>query len=542
MVEFVYELFFVLAAGAVGGIVCKRLGFSMPVGYLLAGAIIGRGGLGLVGGDIEELEHLAHVGALLLLFAIGIEFSLEELARLSRYFFIGGSIQMTLVAVPVTITCLMFGVSWQATVLIAAATAFSSTILVFRALAEWGEIASHQGRRAIGVLLFQDVALVPVMLLVPLLIGHDEGPRIWAYLLLAVNSVLFVVAVLVLRKVFAAWVVPMLSQLRSIELVTLFGLIVLVGFCLGAAEAGLPPALGAFAAGLALSGNRLTGQLDALILPYRESFGAVFFVSLGTLLDPDVLIREPLLLAGALLAVLVLKTAAAAVALWAAGLRWPAALGMGLGLAQLGELSFMILSEGMHANLVSTTAYNRILFLAVGTLILTPPLLKTGLRWARHAEPPDQKDRSHRGHLEPTPVEAIVIGLGPIGQQAASRLEIMGIDVCLIDLSPVNLYFYTQQGFRTIVGDARETDVLRRAHADHARLAIISVPDDNVARQIVQTLRALNPTCTLIVRCRFQAHAPGLRKAGASTVISEEAEAMVTLLRLLERTTPNRPD
>jgi len=540
MVEFVYDLFFVLAAGAIGGIACKRLGFSMPVGYLLAGAIIGRGGLGLVAGDVKELEHLAHVGALLLLFAIGIEFSLEELARLSRYFFIGGSLQMTLVGVPVTIACLMFGVSWQATLLIAAATAFSSTVLVFRALAEWGETASHQGRRAIGVLLFQDVALVPVMLLVPLLSDRDEGPRIWAYLLLAVNSVLFVVAVLLLRKVFAAWVVPLLSRLRSIELVTLFGLIVLVGFCLGAAEAGLPPALGAFAAGLALSGNRLTGQLDALILPYRESFGAVFFVSLGTLLDPDILIQEPLLLAAALLAVLVLKTAAAAVALWASGLRWPAALGMGLGLAQLGELSFMILSEGMHADLVSTAAYNRMLFLAVGTLILTPPLLKIGLRRAQqHAQPADQ---THRGHLDPMLTEAIVIGLGPIGKQATSRLEIMGIDVCLIDLSPVNLYFYTQQGFRTVTGDARQADVLRRAHADHARLAIISVPDDNVARQIVQAFRALNPTCTLIVRCRYQVHTPGLTKAGASTVISEEAEAMATLLRLLEHTTPNLPD
>ena len=138
--------------------------------------------------------------------------------------------------------------------------------------------------------------------------------------------------------------------------------------------------------------------------------------------------------------------------------------------------------------------------------------------------------------------EAIVIGLGPIGKQATSRLEIMGIDVCLIDLSPVNLYFYTQQGFRTVTGDARQTDVLRRAHADHARLAIISVPDDNVARQIVQAFRALNPTCTLIVRCRYQVHTPGLTKAGTSTVISEEAEAMATLLRLLEHTTPNLPD
>jgi CPA2 family monovalent cation:H+ antiporter-2 len=375
-------------------------------------------------------------------------------------------------------------------------------------------------------------------LLVPLLAGDEQVRQAWAYLLLAVNSILFVTAVLVIRKAIGSWVVPMLGRLRSIELATLFTLIVLVGFCLGAVEAGLPPALGAFAAGLALSGNRMTGQLDALILPYRESFGAVFFVSLGTLLDPEILIQEPLLLAATLLAVLVVKTAAAAVALWAGGLRWPAALGMGLGLAQLGELSFMILSEGMHANLVSAAAYNRMLFLAVGTLILTPPLLKIGLRLAQHPEPDDRTRGSRRGHLEPTPAEALVIGLGPIGRQAASRLEIMGIDVCLIDLSPVNLYFYTQQGFRAVAGDARQTDVLGRAHADHARLAVICVPDDTVAREIVQTLRSLNPTCISIVRCRYEAHAPILKQAGATTVVSEEAEASAALLRLLECTTP----
>ena len=241
----------------------------------------------------------------MLLFAIGIEFSLEELARLSRYFFVGGSVQMMLVATPVALACVLFGVSWRSALLIAAATALSSTVLVFRALAEWGETASPQGRRAIGILLFQDVALVPLMLLVPLLAGKEQGPQVWAYLLLALNSILFVAAVLVLRTVFARWVVPMLSNLRSVELVILFGLIVLVGFCLGAAAAGLPPALGAFAAGLALNGNRLTGQVDALILPYRESFGVVFFVSLGTLLDPSVLMELPPLLIIALVGVLV---------------------------------------------------------------------------------------------------------------------------------------------------------------------------------------------------------------------------------------------
>lgn len=535
VVDLIQDLLIILAAGLISGVVCRQLGLSMLVGYLVAGAVVGQGGLGLIAEDMEEIEHLARAGALLLLFAIGIEFSLEELGRLSRFFFVGGSIQMFLVAAPVGLACVLFGVSWKSTLLIAAAIALSSTVLVYRALTEWGETASPQGRRAIGILLFQDVAFVPLMLLVPLLTGREHRLGIWAYLLLALNSVLFVAAVPVLRKVFARWMVPLLSSLRSVELVILSSLIVLVGFCFGASAAGLPPALGAFAAGLVLNGNRLTRQIDALILPYRESFGVVFFVSLGTLLDVSVLMESPVLLCVALFGVLVLKAGAAVVALHATRLPWRAAGGMGLGLAQLGELSFVLLSEGVRANLVSELNYNRMLFLALGTLILTPQLLKSGLRWARRWPPSDDQAEKGRGPLPSALSEAIVIGVGPIGRQAASQLEIMGIDVCLIDLSPVNLHVYAQQGFRTVSGDGRDPDVLDRADAAHARLAVVCVPDDGIAQQIVKMLWRLNSQCAIVVRCRYQGNGPALRKAGAHTVISEEAEASVALLRLLQR-------
>jgi CPA2 family monovalent cation:H+ antiporter-2 len=353
-------------------------------------------------------------------------------------------------------------------------------------------------------------------------------------LLLALNSLLFVAAVLALRIVFARWVVPMLTQLRSVELVILFGLVVLVGFCLGAAAAGLPPALGAFAAGLALSGNRLTGQVDALILPYRESFGVVFFVSLGTLLDPSVLMDEPLLLIGALFGVLLIKAGGATMAVRASGLPWHAAAGIGLGLAHLGELSFVLLSAGVHEGVITQLDYNRILFVAMGTLILTPQLLTFGLRWTRRSPPTDYEVEDERGHLLPALQEATLIGLGPIGRQVASQLEIMGIDVCLIDSNPVNLHAYAQQGFRTISGDASDPDVLERSDAAHSRLAVVCVPEDRVALQIVKSLRRLNASCNIVVRCRYEANAHGLKKAGASAVVSEEAQASEALLRVLK--------
>lgn len=533
MLAFIHDLLIVLTSGLVAGVVCKRLGFSMLVGYLLAGAVIGRGGLGLIAEDPHEIEQLAHAGALLLLFAIGIEFSLDELVRLSRHFLIGGSLQMLLVSAPVALACRLFGVPWPVALLIGTATALSSTVIVFRTLTEWGETATHRGRRAIGILLFQDVALVPLMLLVPLLAGRQQDAEFWAFLRLALNSVLFVGIVLLLRAVFARWAVPVLGNLRSVELVVLFGLIVLVGFCLGAHVAGLPPALGALAAGLALSGNRLTGQIDALILPYRESFGVVFFVSLGTLLDLSVLPAAPWLMLAALAAVLAVKALAAAIALRATGLRWASAAGMGLGLAQLGELSFILLSEGMHVGLLDSITYNRMLLIAIGTLILTPPLLRIGLGRA-----PSEKTaidgRARPDRRLSRPRSAIVVGVGPIGRQAGSQLETMGVDVCLVDLSPVNLYPYAQQGFRTIAGDARQADVLDRAGAADCRLAVVAVPDDQAAGSIVRAVRATNPTCTIIVRCRYQAGTAPLEKAGASFVISEEAQVATAVLELLK--------
>ena len=531
---FTIDLLIVLAVGLVAGAACKRLGVSLLVGYLIVGALLGNGALSLVTQENHELEYLARAGALLLLFSVGIEFSLEELVRLSRYFLIGGTVQMVLVAVPLTATCLAFGMTWNAAILAGSAGALSSTVLVFKALAEWGQTASPHGRRAIGILLFQDVALVPLMLLVPLLTKTGEPPSTAAYAILGGKSLSFIIAVLVLRRLIGRWIVPTLARLRSVELVVLFALSLLGGVCLGAYALGLPPAIGALAAGIMLSGNRLSKQVDTIVLPFRESFAAVFFVTLGTLLNPVVFLQEPLLLTAGLVGMLVLKTAGAALALKLIGLRWAAALGTGLGLAQLGEFSFLVLAEGVGQGVISSADYNRMLFVALGTLILTPQLLKFGLRWTGQAsDEQEQGDHGRRGDSQVR--RALVIGIGLIGRQIASRLEILGVDVCLVDLSPINLHLFAQQGFDTVAGDARDPAVLGRAQAGRCRLVVVSVPDDDVARQVVRAVRELNRTTAIVVRCRYQSNIGRVRKAGASVVISEEAEASDALLQSCEQ-------
>ena len=528
----VYDLLIILTAGLVAALVCRWLHVSVLIGYLVVGALVGRAALGWVSDDQHQIEYIAEAGVFLLLFSIGLEFSLDELWRLGRNLVIGGSVQMVLVAVPVASVLLAVGLQWQPAILIAAAVSFSSTVLVFKALAEWGHSSLPHGRRAIGILLFQDAALIPLLLVIPLLTdkGATAGPI--QYILLAVTSAVFVVIVVVLRQLLAKWIVPMFASYRSPELVVLFTIVLLGGVTLGAYTVGLPPAIGAFAAGLAFSGNRWTKQIDALILPFRETFAAVFFVSLGLLFDARPLLAEPMTTIAIFVSLLAIKAAAGTIALWLTGLRWKSAAGMGIGLAHVGEFAFVLVLLGWEAGVIAESDYQRIVALAIGSLVLTPLLLKTGLRWTQLSDQAGNEPTESKRLVAATN-RATVVGAGPMGSQAASWLETAGKDVCLIDLSPVNLHPFAQQGVRTVAGDATDREVLDRAYVDEASIVVVCIPDDETAIQIVRELRSTNAHAFVLVRCRYRANIRTLAKLGANQIISEEDEASNAILRML---------
>ena len=197
---------------------------------------------------------------------------------------------------------------------------------------------------------------------------------------------------------------------------------------------------------------------------------------------------------------------------------------MGIGLAQIGEFAFVLLLAGLDRGLVDTDAYDLMMFVAVVTLILTPWLLKTGLRFAEGSSPVGREIAIPPASSREGIPRAVIVGAGPVGSRTASQLETKGYDACLVDLSPVNLHSFAQQGFRTVAGDAAEDAVLDRADVAHAGLVVVTVPDDQAALRIVAAVRRVNATATLLVRCRFQASAARLRARGATDVISEEAE------------------
>lgn len=527
----VHDLMILLSAGLLAGLACRRLNVSILIGYLLVGTLIGHGVLGWVNDDEHQLAHFAETGVFLLLFSIGLEFSIEDLRRLGINFAIGGGTQMLLVAVPVAAILFAFGMTWQAAVLIASALAFSSTVLVFRAFSEFGLAQRPHGRRAIGILLFQDAALVPLLLIVPLLTGDDVYAGPGKYFQLAFVSLTFVAAVIVLRHVLAVWIIPIFANYRSSELVVLFTLVSLGGVTLAAYSVGLPAAVGAFAAGLIFNGNRWSHQIDALVLPFRESFAAIFFVGLGLIFDPLVLWQEPILLL-ALPLLILLKAAAGTIALRLTGLSTRFSLGTGIGLAHVGEFAFVLALLGVDAGVLEEKDYQGVVAIAVGSLMLTPTLMKLGLRRLQVNDEEDAPSELARP-FESGKRNAVVVGAGPIGRSIGSQLETLGLDVCVVDLSPINLHSFAQQGFRTVTGDATEQHVLEVAGGADAELVVVCVPDDATALRVVQTLRRLNQIGRVIVRCRYQSNAKKLEAAGASDIVAEESQATLALLRLL---------
>ena len=238
---------------------------------------------------------------------------------------------------------------------------------------------------------------------------------------------------------------------------------------------------------------------------------------------------------------LLLKSTAASLALCFTGLSLKSSLGMGLGLAQVGEFAFVLVLLGVDSGLLAEEDYQRIVAIAVGSLVLTPALMKLGLRFVKLET---EEDGSRDAYSQQSQAErAIVIGAGPIGHSIASQLELLGKEVCIVDLSPINLHPFAQQGFQTVAGNAAEENVLELAGAKGAKLIVVCVPDDGAATRIVKKARGLERDCNILVRCRYRSRIAKLKKVGANEVVAEENEAALALLGLLSKLEPDKlPD
>ena len=582
----VQNLLIILAAGLIAGIVSKRLNIPMVIGYLVVGALIGEGGLKIFvhdehplaevvsrlsgegenanseteltegedssgQADLAELEDeladsaryqdemlnkLADLGALFLLFSIGIHFTPSDIVKNKKFLFVGGPVQMLIVIAALTLITYKISGDWRSGMLIGFAVSLSSTVLVFKSLDEFGQSSSPYGKRAVSILLFQDIATAPILLIIPLLFpaGEGNGSIANTFLLMGMKALFFIVLIVGIRLLFTKKGISIFSQLKSVEIMVLFTVLLLFGVCTVADRLQLPEAIGAFAAGVALSENRLTSQIAALVTPFRETFSAIFFVTLGALFNPAILMESPVPTLAILFGFLLIKIIAGAVAFKVIGLSLVPALAMGLGISQLGELSFIILQQGPfkaeHPEL-----YQQILFAALTSIILTPFFLKIAMEVVKKRPIVENIPEPETENLLPqddSKHRAIVVGLGPIGKQTAAFLSESGVELCLVDTNPGNFQDLAQKGYRTIVGDASETRTLKLAGLDRAQLVVVTIPNDIFATDTIRAIRQLKQDCSIVARCRYRTFIQELERAGADMVVCEEAEAGE---RLIER-------
>lgn len=509
------------------------------MGYIATGIAIGPNSLGLIRNETSEIEHVAEFGVFLLLFSIGLELSTDQLRRSARFLLIGGPLQMGLVAIPTALLLTWLGWPAAKAWLVGAAVSFSSTVLVFKSLGELGGVGTRSGRGTIAILLFQDAALIPLLLCLPMLVtganGVSEGWWMqtlqWIYM--ALVTIGFIAGTLLLRLFMTHVAIPRIMKHRSPEVVVLLALVVLGSVTLVASKIGLPAAIGAFAAGVILGETRWAEQIDTLILPFREVFSAVFFVSLGLLINPGAILERPLLIAGLIAGLIVVKTLAAIVALKATGLGLKQATGPSLGLAHVGEFAFVLIMLATSAGLVSEAERQTVLAVAGGTLLLAPLLIRFGFSKVCN-EPRESSEQLGSVHtdLDNSP-RAVVIGMGPIGRATASQLETIGYELACVDLNPLNLQTFAQLGITTIAGDATSESCLESASIGLAKLVIICIPQDEIAVRVTSLSRSLNATATIMVRCRYVHTMALLKQAGATHVISEEANAADQLVQLI---------
>jgi CPA2 family monovalent cation:H+ antiporter-2 len=515
-----------LATPGVERLLGRRLGLPPVVAYLLAGVLAGPGALGLVSHS-AGVDALAELGVALLLFGVGIEFSLERMRRMLGFMVAGGGIQVVGSIVATAALMRAFGAGGAESIVAGFLVALSSTALVFKLFSDRGELDAPFGQAAAGILLFQDLALVPMILLLPVLAGPVDG-ALWS----AAGALLRAAVALGVLIAMARFVLPRaLDAAATLQVPELFpsvALLVAFGTALAAHAVGLSLPLGAFLAGLALSGTPHAHQVFAELLPLRDAFVALFFTSVGVLLEPAAIGAAPAWLVVMLVAVAVKGLITGAVA----GIGWRSArLGViaGCTLAQIGEFSFVLSREASELGILSATIEQAFLAAAVLSMAATPFLYQAGRRLALTDLRAGRPGAARRGHV-------VVVGYDGTGQAVARVLGSTSIPFVVLDMDPARVRAGQVEGLPVHFGDASRRGALESVDIAQARAVVVAVSDELITRRIVALCRQLAPRACVLVRAHTVTEIAELERLGASEVVPAEFEASIELfVRLLMR-------
>ncbi len=530
----------VLAFAILVLLVCYRFKIPEIIGFFITGLLMGPYGVGVFT-EMHEIDFLAELGVVLLLFTIGLEFSLKSLINLKRQFFVGGTIQMTLIFVATFLIAQTLGLSTNTSILAGFMLSLSSTAIVLRLLQERDELDTPHGNVVMGVIIFEDIIAVLMMLVLPFMSG-SAGDLMDSVPLLLVAGI----GIVILMIVGTLWVVPMfmrrVARTRSNELFVLC--IVMIGVVMAwlTSSAGLSLALGAFLAGLILSESQYSHQALGSILPFRYVFTSFFFISIGMMLDISFFIHNPLIIVAAAIVGMIIKLCAGTITTLILGYSVKTAVTEGLTMAQVGEFSFVLASLGLTFSLLTPDLYQIFLATSILTMAASPFLITSSghlsdilcrlpllSRLKKDACPSEIPHESVSDHI-------VIIGYGLNGKNIARAAKFAKIPYVALETNPDTVISERAKGEPIHYGDGTNEIVLEHLNLEKAKVAVVTVADAMASRRITSTIRKHYPDVHLIVRTRYVHEIKFLMELGADEVIPEEFETSVELFaRVLKR-------
>jgi CPA2 family monovalent cation:H+ antiporter-2 len=529
--HFLQELLIVLTATIAIVFLFQKMRVPVIVGFLLAGVFIGPGGWGLIK-SVHQVEMLAEIGVALLLFTIGVEFSLASILTMQRRILWAGFLQVTMTILVVFIIAIAFGVPPKVGVFYGFLVALSSTVIVLRIYNDRGETNALQGRLASGILLFQDLCIVPLMLMLPLLGDSGRGSLLdiaWA----VGKSILALVLIVAAARKLLPWLLHQVALLRNREVFILFVVLVCLGTAWLASVAGLSLALGALIAGLVISESELSHQVVADTLPLRDCFSGIFFISIGMLLSPEIFTQDFVTPVLELLLMVGTKTLVVLLIFWWLYRSLRLGIILGLSLAQIGEFSFILAKAGIGHKLLSANEEQTFLAASILSMIATPFLMPaahvianrlSGRGSGSPVDDPVSERAAARveGHV-------IVVGYGLNGQNLARVLREAGIPHRILELDPELVHAGKAAGAPIDFGDGTRPDILKQAGIEHARVLVIAISDPTATAHIASQARRMRGDLRIIVRTRYVSEIERLYSLGADEVIPEEFETSVEI-------------
>ena len=526
------------------GLVAVRLRVPPLVGYLLAGVLLGPFTPGYVA-DVHMASQLAEVGVVLLMFGVGVHFSPGDLLGVRKTAVPGAVAQIAIAATLGALVSRAWGWSWGAALVFGISLSVASTVVVLRVLEERGLLDSVQGRTTVGWLIVEDLAMVVVLVLLPVIAGAlqpgalgDAPSRevLAALLVLTVAKVTaFLVVMILVGRRAVPWLLTRVARSGSRELFTLAVLVIALGVAVGAAMIfGVSLALGAFLAGVVISESDLSYKAAADALPLQDAFAVLFFVSVGMLFDPGILVREPMRVVATVLVIVVGNAGVALGLLLLLGHRVRSALLMAASLGQIGEFSFIVAGLGVTLGLLPEEGRSLVLAGALLTIVLNPLLfaavqtadawLQRRPQWIARLERPDRALATMPHVAPPRRQHAIIVGYGRVGSTIGTALAERAIPFVVVEQDRRTVEALRRQGVPAIYGDATRPGILSHAHPEQARLLVVAAPDPYHARQIVALAREANPAVDVVVRTHRREEQQYFEAMGVGRAVMGEHE------------------